>query len=147
MGGIKKPLGFVIVVALVLLGCSTVALATWPMPTWTVDIVNELSNGQELFVHCKSKDDDLGEHNLDSGAQYGFTFKDNVWQTTLFWCYLRKPDNSHAAFDVYWYDISKGHWLYTRCDYKNCIWIAKADGIYIKNIPSNQDELVHPWEN
>ncbi|XP_022143694.1 S-protein homolog 1-like [Momordica charantia] len=147
MGCLKEPLGFMIVVALVLLHCSTLASSAWPSwPTWHVNIVNELNSEQTLFVHCQSKDDDLGEHNISVGTQYSFAFKDNIWGTTLFWCYLRKPNNSHADFDVYWVDNGKGYWLYTRCNWKTCIWIAKDDGIYIKDIPVNQDQLIHKWE-
>lgn len=37
-------------------------------------------------------------------------------------------------------------WLHDRCSPNNCIWIAKDDGIYLKNNPQNHDELIHKWE-
>ncbi|XP_022143641.1 S-protein homolog 1-like [Momordica charantia] len=142
MDGPKKLL---ILVAMVLVCSSTTtAHSTWPNK-WRVDIVNGLSSGQTLFIHCKSKDDDLGIHNLAVGAKFGWNFRDNLWGTTLFWCYMRKPDNANASFEVYWDDKSKEQWLYNFCNWEDCIWTAKDDGIYIKNILGNKDELAHKW--
>ncbi|XP_060675535.1 S-protein homolog 1-like [Ziziphus jujuba] len=70
---------------------------------YDIQVVNGLSGDQDLFIHCKSKDDDLGEHNLAVGDQF-------------------------------------------RCAFKNYIWIAKDDGVYLKNIPKNSYELVYNWE-
>ncbi|MBA0611649.1 hypothetical protein Godav_012321, partial [Gossypium davidsonii] len=41
-------------------------------------------------------------------------------------------DNCHAAFDVYWEDED----FFYRCN-----WIAKDNGIYLKNIPEGYDEF------
>ncbi|KAG6592857.1 S-protein-like 1, partial [Cucurbita argyrosperma subsp. sororia] len=146
MGDLRMPLRNMIVATLALVAFSTVAMGSWPLETWTVQVVNGLGGGQTLLAHCKSKNDDMGDQNIATGALYSFTFKDNVWQTTEFWCTLTKPNNAHASFDVYWYDTSKDQWLYTRCGDHTCVWIGKDDGVYIKNASTNQDELVHPWE-
>ena len=37
-----------------------------------------------LTVHCKSKNDDLGEHVLRTGENYSWNFKENFWRSTLF---------------------------------------------------------------
>lgn len=47
-------------------------------PTVTVTIINkvvELPNPQSLIVHCKSKDNDLGNHVLRVGESYRFSFR------------------------------------------------------------------------
>ncbi|XP_015892178.1 S-protein homolog 1 [Ziziphus jujuba] len=106
-----------------------------------VHIVNGLSPGRMLFAHCKSKDDDLGEHNLAVGQEFSWSFKFNFFGTTLYWCDTH-TDHQHAAFNVYWHK----QWLEDRCDERSCIWTAKDDGFYLKNIPENRDELIHKWE-
>ncbi|KAL9431247.1 hypothetical protein AB3S75_026432 [Citrus x aurantiifolia] len=113
-----------------------------PTKTWHVHVVNNLSNNQTLFLHCKSKDDDLGEHKLTTGTESNWKFKENFFQTTLFWCYLRKPDNFCNNFKVFWNE----DFFQFRCRYKDCIWTAKDEGIYLKNIPEGRDELWQKWK-
>lgn len=115
-----------------------------PYGTWHVHVVNNLSAGKTLFAHCKSKSDDLGERNLAPGTEFNWSFKVNFWGTTLYWCYM-STGQKHAAFDVFWVE-GKHIWLRYRCNWKDCIWIAKDDGIYIKVIPENRDEFSHNWE-
>ena len=67
----------------------------------------------------------------------------NFWRTTLFWCNFNSL-NGYASFEVFWPENS--NWLSERCDFKNCIWAAFDDGFYLKNIPSNKFELIHPWK-
>lgn len=114
-----------------------------PLPTWQIHVVNGLEN-ETLLVHCKSKDDDLGNQNLAAkGDEFHWTFKVNFFGTTLFWCYLQKP-NFDVSFESFW--VEKTHpWLNSRCYDKNCFWIAKDDGVYLRNNPAKTDELVHVW--
>ncbi|KAL1158430.1 hypothetical protein V6Z11_A08G223800 [Gossypium hirsutum] len=83
---------------------------------WHIHAVNDLSNNKILLVHCKSKDDDLGIHNLIVGTEFNWKFRPRIFGGTLF---------------VFWEDPS----LYAKCDYGDCYWIARDDGIYLKNIP------------
>ncbi|XP_022155194.1 S-protein homolog 1-like [Momordica charantia] len=115
-----------------------------PLDKWNIHVVNGLSNNATLFVHCKSKDDDLGYHHLiGRGDELQWTFRINFWKTTLYWCFMHKP-NADVSFDSFW--VEKTHiWLTYRCKDGICIWTAKDDGIYLRNIPNNDDELVHKW--
>lgn len=134
----------IFLVALVLVRPGAVATPLLlPFERWHIHVLNGLSNAT-LFVHCKSKDDDLGDHNLlGRGDEFQWTFKTNFWMTTLYWCFMHKP-NADVSFDSFW--IEKRHmWLNYRCTDKNCIWIAKDDGIYLRNNPDNYDEFVKPW--
>ncbi|KAL0561640.1 hypothetical protein IC582_002080 [Cucumis melo] len=120
---------------------------TLPPPSVTryyIHVMNGLSNA-DLIVHCQSKDDDLGYHHLaNRGDDYQWNFKENFWQTTLFWCKLEKQ-NVHVSFESFWPE-SKSTWLRDRCGYQGtCIWTAKDDGIYLRNMPANIDEFVHKW--
>ncbi|XP_022143839.1 S-protein homolog 1-like [Momordica charantia] len=112
---------------------------------WHVHVVNNLNNNF-LDVHCKSKDDDLGYQRLVRGADFQWSFKVNFWGTTLFWCNLHKP-GAYVTFEVFWPE-SRNAWLRNRCHNGtegHCIWTAKDDGIYLRNIPTNSEELIHKW--
>ncbi|GMJ01294.1 S-protein homologue 1 [Hibiscus trionum] len=112
--------------------------------TWHVHAVNGLSSNKILLVHCKSHDDDLGIHNLTAGNEFQWKFKPNIFGKTLFWCLMDSVfDRVHAVFNVFWDNEN----LFYRCDWDSCFWIAKDDGIYLKNIPENYDEFMHNWEN
>ncbi|KAI9072127.1 hypothetical protein K1719_045904 [Acacia pycnantha] len=57
---------------------------------------------QRLTVHCKSKDDDIGEHKIRFGENFHFHFKPNVIPSTLFHCRFCWPcDTSVHHFDIY----------------------------------------------
>ncbi|XVF81125.1 hypothetical protein PTKIN_Ptkin15bG0131300 [Pterospermum kingtungense] len=109
--------------------------------TWHVHVVNGMSLKKILFLHCKSADDDLGIRNLTVDTEFNWKFRPHFFAKTLFWCYLAS-DIGHASFDVFWVDDA----FFYRCNWKNCIWTAKDDGIYLKNIPENRDEFRHKWE-
>ncbi|CAK7342113.1 unnamed protein product [Dovyalis caffra] len=110
---------------------------------YNVHIVNGLSQNKTLLVHCKSKDDDLGVHNLAVGLEFRWSFKVNAFSTTLFWCYLGPSNDSHAAFTAF-KDKEK---ITDSCDDdNNCFWIAKDDGVYLRNIPGKIDVKKFTWE-
>ncbi|XP_054791560.1 uncharacterized protein LOC129302533 [Prosopis cineraria] len=69
-----------------------------------VQIIDNLTDPpQNLTLHCKSKDDDLGEHTIGVGKNYEFKFRSNVLKpVTLFFCSFRWPsDASSHSFDIY----------------------------------------------
>ncbi|KAG4135374.1 hypothetical protein ERO13_D08G211375v2, partial [Gossypium hirsutum] len=110
--------------------------------TWHVHTVNDLSDGKILLVHCKSKDDNLGIHNLTVGSEFSWKFKQQILGATLFWCYMAY-DNFYASFDVFWVTEVFLH----KCNYHDCIWIARDDEIYLKIFPDQHDEYTHSWES
>ncbi|CAL9023323.1 unnamed protein product [Prunus brigantina] len=109
---------------------------------WHVYVVNGLNDNQTMSVHCKSKDDDLGIQNLPQGANTTWSFRTNFVHSTLFWCYMSKA-NAHAALKVFWQDI----YLFQKCNWKNCIYVAKDDGVYIKDFPKDCDVFAKKWED
>lgn len=115
---------------------------------WDVHVVNGLSSGNTLFLHCKSEDNDLGMHNLLVGAEFSWHFMPNVWGTTLYWCYMRKEKDVFAEFDVFLEQSNDLYnWFAQCCNYENCIWTAKDEGIYLRNIrKNNTDSLMYIWE-
>jgi hypothetical protein len=117
-----------------------------PLQIWHVRIFNKLSGGQKLFLHCKSKDNDLGRQEVPVGSEFSWGFRTNYWGTTLFWCNMRTDKGGrHATFNVFW--PTNDYSLADKCDSSDCIWTARDDGIYLRNIPQKRDELLHKWES
>ncbi|KAF7815397.1 S-protein-like protein 5-like [Senna tora] len=69
----------------------------------TVQIINNLTQPQDLTLHCKDKHHDLGEHTLKSGKMYEFTFRPNFfYKATLYFCgFAWSSDPSLHRFDIY----------------------------------------------
>ncbi|KAF5198523.1 hypothetical protein FRX31_011890 [Thalictrum thalictroides] len=63
-----------------------------------VVVWNALGPNNTLTVHCKSKDDDLGEQNIDFNRAFEWSFQNNIFGRTLFWCRM------------WWYDHHKLVW-------------------------------------
>ncbi|CAI0394459.1 unnamed protein product [Linum tenue] len=55
-----------------------------------------------VTVHCQSKDDDLGFHDLGVFHEYSWSFHPNALGGTLFWCrlYIAETDQC-LVFDAY----------------------------------------------
>ncbi|XP_038698050.1 S-protein homolog 4-like [Tripterygium wilfordii] len=106
---------------------------------WT-HVNNDLGPGIALTLHCKSAEDDLGEHVLqyhDQGFQ--FTFRPNVWGVTLFYCSF-----SWQGGPIHWFNIYDDN----RDDGKSKVFDVRPNGpcevhdfppevCYVWNPPSN----------
>ncbi|XP_021607741.1 S-protein homolog 5 [Manihot esculenta] len=66
----------------------------------TVNITNNLGANIELNVHCKSKNDDLGQQQIPYKDFWYFKFRPNFWGTTLFYCSMNWEQISHW-FNIY----------------------------------------------
>lgn len=91
----------------------------------TVRVENDLvgSNFTQLLVHCRSGDDDLGVHYLTVGQFVEWTFNDNFWGRTLFWCNLAWND-VQKSIEVY---KSKDDYIYCGAQ---CWRSIRPDGAY-----------------
>ncbi|XWS40237.1 hypothetical protein CRYUN_Cryun18bG0123000 [Craigia yunnanensis] len=113
-------------------------------PTFHVHIVNQLSNNETLYLHCKSQEEgDKVIQNLSVGQQLSFHSKGSSWDSNLFFCYSRE-DNVHAAFYAFWDDET----LSRACLNRNCFWVANEQGIFLKNDRDHQqgDFFWHNWQ-
>ncbi|XP_039048910.1 S-protein homolog 2-like [Hibiscus syriacus] len=72
-------------------------------PYEKVIIYNDLEERQDLTIHCKSKDDDLGVHVLSYGESYDFEFIPRLFGRTLFFCRMTFNGKSH------WFDVYEGY--------------------------------------
>ncbi|KAI3986366.1 hypothetical protein MKX01_002211 [Papaver californicum] len=91
-------------------------------PIIPIHILVNVSNHikPNLTIHCKSKDDDLGEHTLAYAEYFSWKFKVNIIFTTLFWCNMWWIDSNgkqvHGGYDIYRY--TRDWWkCYNYCEY------------------------------
>lgn len=85
-----------------------------------------------------------GEQIINIGNTYGWTFRENFFGTTLFWCSFQSKEK-HATFEVFWPESES--WLADHCTASNCIWKAKDKGFYLFNGYNKKFEFIHPWES
>ncbi|XP_062104451.1 S-protein homolog 6-like [Humulus lupulus] len=106
----------------------------------TVQIFNNLDNQNQLTVHCKSADVDLGAHVVANNQDYEFEFRINFAGTTLYFCGLTWVGGTGS------YDIFKASRDSSRCASK-CVWRARNDGIYGYLESKNQTvaDIIYKW--
>ncbi|KAJ8747306.1 hypothetical protein K2173_013089 [Erythroxylum novogranatense] len=105
----------------------------------SVTIYNQMKDGSNFTVHCKSKDDDLGSHVVQVGSPYEWKFRVNFFATTLFFC------------DAYWKDKSIGFNGYeakrdlSRCPWE-CVWKGSEDGLFGYMEGYTDPDLHYAWK-
>ncbi|CAI0394822.1 unnamed protein product [Linum tenue] len=82
-----------------------------------VYITNRLTE-KILIVHCRSRDDDLGAHAVAVGATFHWSFNDNFFGKTLFWCKLAVEDKriSFVAYEAHVETFGQ--------------WVVRDDGVH-----------------
>ncbi|WCJ40605.1 Plant self-incompatibility protein S1 family [Euphorbia peplus] len=102
-----------------------------------VRITNHLSEKDqtELFIHCKSGNDDLGIHILQYAQYYEFTFK--PYANTLFFCFFKWPGISH------WFDIYIDSRDHEECSF--CSWSIVPTGPCRFNETTNVFDICSKW--
>ncbi|ESW06872.1 hypothetical protein PHAVU_010G083600 [Phaseolus vulgaris] len=103
----------------------------------TVRVTNDMTNGISVFLHCKSRDDDLGARVLEIGQYQEWSFRNNIGHTTLFWCNLQAR-NVQNHFEAYSYKEDSAV-----CD--QCYRSLKDDGLYFFNQYEKKWEKKAAW--
>ncbi|CAK8561303.1 unnamed protein product [Lathyrus sativus] len=108
-------------------------------PKTTVRIYNHLG-GYDFDVHCKSKNDDLGNQLVHDNEYYQWDFHPNIWGSTLFYCHISWT-NGEGTYDIYKQkrDFSK------RCK-QYCDWYVTKDGIQGFKQVLDRNETQHDSE-
>ncbi|WCJ39500.1 hypothetical protein M5689_020485 [Euphorbia peplus] len=115
-----------------------------------VKVLNEYLSPSILYVHCKSRDDDMGKHWVPRDHDFNWKFTPSMWGNTLFSCFTSPNNDVHAKF-VAFRDRES---LTDRCDHVVepgvivCTWVAKLDGMNFReavNITTSIDTLEYGW--
>lgn len=110
---------------------------------WNMFIVNGIN--EDITIHVRSKDDDLGNHTLPYNGIYNWSFCDTG--RTLFWSkfWWGSKYQSFNVFDVH---------SIMMCDKlgfapRYCYWLVRPEGFYIGKVnnpfPSGSWHFVNPW--
>ncbi|KAI3987442.1 hypothetical protein MKX01_042446 [Papaver californicum] len=108
-------------------------------------IKNDLSQGVELNIWCKSKNTDFGHHRLAYGAEFDWKFKINFLHTTLYWCKMWWTDVDGRYVEGS-YAIYKAARDWEKCE-NECHYSVRKDGVYGSNKDSDVYDLVYSWPN
>ncbi|ESW26511.1 hypothetical protein PHAVU_003G125200 [Phaseolus vulgaris] len=138
MGGLAKIRRHHVVSLVVAIGLCITAVEC----TKHVSIKNSLGSGKNMSLHCQSKDNDLGQQNIENGNEFGWDFSDNVFGSTLFFCDLGWQNVEHYHFDAYSFGRDR-----VRCDGAGCSWLVSAEGIYGFNGQTGFWEFMFQWPN
>ncbi|CAK9329254.1 unnamed protein product [Citrullus colocynthis] len=129
-----------LLISVVFASLFTVQGKPFQSPPITVNITNALKGqNNQLTVHCKSGDDDLGVHQLPHLISYAFTFRPNFWGSTLFYCTFQWPGWTH------YFDIYKDSRDRTRCNETLCLWIVGEEGICMFNYGTKKYDICYTW--
>lgn len=135
------PKGSLLVLVMVLSACG-MAVA-WP--PWrehmSVNIINDVG-GDAIFVHCKSGDNDLGQHTVTTHQTYGFGFYPNFSGTTQYWCGFQWGSR-WQGFTV-WQDV--GPWNKQKRLCKQCVYMVRADSFWRSEGPGGPFTKVFDWK-
>ncbi|EEF44314.1 S-protein homolog 7 [Ricinus communis] len=96
--------------------------------TYRVHVMNGLSSNKDpLFLHCQSRDDDLGDHTLYLGGDFNFKFRIKLFgKSTWFSCDMIWG-SKHQHVDVF---TEKIEGPMCCIEGNSCHWRAQDDGIY-----------------
>ncbi|EYU31414.1 hypothetical protein MIMGU_mgv1a020336mg, partial [Erythranthe guttata] len=112
-----------------------------PLRNHDIFIYNDLLNmSPVLSFHCASKNDDFGNKTLHQFQHFSWSFRTNIWSTTLYFCRFQWG-SKHKGFDAF--DAERSKTLHT---YN---YVARGDGFYVSNDETNYEvnlALMYPWE-
>lgn len=142
LGPLRTMKSLTILLALVTMLKGCMALGSLLPQKVTVQVINSLSRPQALTLHCKSRNDDLGEHTLKPGKDFRFRFIPNFFfKTTLFFCNFRWPSNTlYHYFDIYVQERDEPF-----C--KFCSWKIFEDRVCRYDEDSRAFKYCFPWNS
>jgi len=92
-------------------------------------ITNNLEGNEDLYLHCKSKNNDIGLHFLHFNQTFGWSFGTQMFWKTLFFCSFKWGNGPLLYYDVYVqlrdFDVCENCLWYIHkagpCRYESCI--------------------------
>ncbi|CAN1199958.1 S-protein homolog 3 [Linum perenne] len=107
-----------------------------------VTITNWLDDRLDLSVHCKSKNDDLGQQVLPSKQSWGWHFIPNFFGKTLYFCSFNWAGNADG---LKYFDVYKQKRDHNLCS--DCKWVVTQRGPCMFNQTSNGYTICYPWNS
>ncbi|KAL3729237.1 hypothetical protein ACJRO7_026354 [Eucalyptus globulus] len=104
-----------------------------------VEIGYDLPGETTLTVHCKSKDDDLGFHDITITRKWRFSFRPSIFKDTLFFCSFAWP-GQFKWFDIYVQTRDEGE-----CPLSLCVWQISPSGPCRFNENTGDFDICFPW--
>lgn len=99
---------------------------------YQVHVINKLpSNPPQLKIHCASKNDDLGYHDLAINDDFNWSFCNAVFSQTLFFCHFWWS-SKQKAFDVFNDQQHCVSDVNVTNSSNDCKWVVQADGFYLE---------------
>lgn len=108
---------------------------------YRIGINNDIPNG-EIRLHCKSGDNDLGDHTLYFAKNYEWHFCENLIHSTLFFCHFYW-NSKQQRFDVF--NETMADKCFAGRGYGECTWIVKPDGFYYSDFKKASLEKQYDW--
>lgn len=98
---------------------------------YNVYITNNLPNDTNpLTLHCKSKDDDLGQRVLHKNEEFSFSFRRKIIiESTLYFCHFWW-EQKDKSIDVFNNHIAEKDCGRVNPDLMECYWKVQEDGFY-----------------
>ncbi|KAK9138522.1 hypothetical protein Sjap_009116 [Stephania japonica] len=122
-------------------GFSSPFVINAPFDEITVHIRNQISPESVLYLHCRSKDDDLGVHYIYFDQEFHWHFRVNLWGTTLFWCNLSSPAPSGQPKNGSLVVFDAEHPI---CS-EDCIYRVEFPGVCLVNQEKQTCEEIIKW--
>lgn len=135
---VARSLLLLVILALYL---SNIAYACIGTNKYTVRIDNEIPR-DSIRAHCKSKDDDLGMKSLASKQHFQWSFCQNIWQTTLYFCHFYWQ-SKQQVFNVF--NQTMGYACFFG-EIAECRWIVKPEGFYYYDFNSSSLIKKYNWQ-
>ncbi|VVA26241.1 PREDICTED: self-incompatibility [Prunus dulcis] len=143
-GGRRSTLVLVAMVVLTL-DQTSLQVSAWLGGTVYVRLTNRLEpSNATVTIHCKSGDDDLGDHLVALGETYEFSFKNNIWDSTLFFCNFDWVSGSLGKSVSGTFDIYKARRDQERCLH-DCNWLILETGLYSYTLRTKIWENLYSW--
>lgn len=105
-----------------------------------VSVMNRLGSDKVMSLHCKSRDNDLGEQRVADGSEFSWDFDKNIWGTTQFFCDLGL-NQSADSFQFNSYEFGRD---FVRCE-NQCLWLVSGEGMYGLNDQTGFWEFMYQW--
>lgn len=113
-------------------------------PKYTLYIHNNLPNNSTapLVMHCQSKDDDLGWRTLNVGEEFHWSFRVNLWQSTLFFC--RMEWEQRVKTITVFTQKHEGHDCETAKNLVPIFWSVQESGFFFR-CKNSAAKKKYPW--